>query len=583
MKSIAIIGVGIRGSIAFERVISALRNHPNCTINIHLIEPLELGAGSVYRTTQPDHFLMNTICSELTVFTDDTCLIQGSINKGPNLYEWIKLLGGSLGSNDYPPRNIFGKYLNWHVLNNISKSPPNVKIYHHKTQAIDVSSYGQEKRIHLANNRHITADHILITIGDSSLRNNLVETNAGSFTIDQLQSEDYHAYSAYPADCYQNNLSSHNRVLILGMGLSMIDVVIALTVGKGGGFTRHSGNLLPSYKSSGREPNLTAFSRSGIPLAARAINQKDRNERYYAKYITKSWVDSLIVNQGFVDFEKDLFPLIIKECKAAFAESVNKGGKPSTKRFDEFSWQSISNPLGQIRGKKIDQDKYIIKLFDFLKEDLLEASKGNVFSPFKAACDSLRDIRDPIRYAVEYGQLSKKSLAFFFNSFSSIHNRIAVGPPFTRSSELLKLYMDKFVDLSFGPYPEISLDEKNKSFVLTSTIYNKNKSMSFDTLIDGRVPKKKSMLIENLIIRGLARTKKIFDENQNLMASPLDCTRSGFLVNTSGQVDESLSLLGQPAEGILWYTFVAARPNVNSRALSDADVWAQNILQKIIN
>lgn len=87
----AIVGMGPRGLSVLERLCSNIPELlPNHNIEIHVIDPYPIGAGSVWRTDQSKHLLMNTVASQVTVFTDESVDCEGPILPGPSLYEWAR-------------------------------------------------------------------------------------------------------------------------------------------------------------------------------------------------------------------------------------------------------------------------------------------------------------------------------------------------------------------------------------------------------------------------------------------------------------------------------------------------------------
>ena len=62
------------------------------------------------------------------------------------------------------------------------------------------------------------------------------------------------------------------------MGLVAVDVVTALTIGRGGEFVENGAGL--RYRPSGREPLVQLFCRSGLPFTAKSVTGKDRSDVY---------------------------------------------------------------------------------------------------------------------------------------------------------------------------------------------------------------------------------------------------------------------------------------------------------------
>jgi len=92
----------------------------------------------------------------------------------------------------------------------------------------------------------------------------------------------------YPVDRYVTSIPNGATVAVEGMGLVATDVVMALTLGRGGTFTE-SGDRL-RYVRSGDEPSLRLFSRSGFPYTAKAVATVDESDEYEAVVCTRQAV-----------------------------------------------------------------------------------------------------------------------------------------------------------------------------------------------------------------------------------------------------------------------------------------------------
>ena len=85
--ALAVVGAGPRGTSVLERICaSAAELAPGARLTVHVIDPAPPGAGQVWRTAQPPELLMNTVASQVTLFTDDSVECAGPIRTGPSLY-----------------------------------------------------------------------------------------------------------------------------------------------------------------------------------------------------------------------------------------------------------------------------------------------------------------------------------------------------------------------------------------------------------------------------------------------------------------------------------------------------------------
>lgn len=89
--NITLIGAGPRNLALLPRLI-AHANQSSQATNIKIIDPFGIG-GRVWRVEQDPNFLMNTVTSQLTLFTDDTIQTYAPVILGPNFYQWAKQYG----------------------------------------------------------------------------------------------------------------------------------------------------------------------------------------------------------------------------------------------------------------------------------------------------------------------------------------------------------------------------------------------------------------------------------------------------------------------------------------------------------
>ncbi|MFE3984398.1 FAD/NAD(P)-binding protein [Nocardia tengchongensis] len=81
---IAIVGVGPRGLSVFERICANARQLDIAAgVELVVIDSNRVGTGSVRRTDQSSHLLMNTVAEQVTIFTDDTVEMAGPVERGP--------------------------------------------------------------------------------------------------------------------------------------------------------------------------------------------------------------------------------------------------------------------------------------------------------------------------------------------------------------------------------------------------------------------------------------------------------------------------------------------------------------------
>jgi uncharacterized NAD(P)/FAD-binding protein YdhS len=189
--SITIIGMGPRGLSILERIAAYARTLP-CPLRINLVEPNECGPG-VHLPRQPQHLLINTVASQVTIFPargsvaiDPVC--AGADGGGtPSLTEWARAQGyrrfgaqfhqAEVGDTDHLPRQMLGQYLGWAYGAIVAALPGAVSVRHLRHRAFDM--YQQPDGsfvVELENGYLVPSDYVFITTGHS--RNKLTDEEA---------------------------------------------------------------------------------------------------------------------------------------------------------------------------------------------------------------------------------------------------------------------------------------------------------------------------------------------------------------------------------------------------------------------
>jgi uncharacterized NAD(P)/FAD-binding protein YdhS len=289
LQRIAIIGLGPWGVCALERVVTTARRElpGSAEVEVHVIEPGTPGSG-VYDVTQPDYLLLNNPCSQLSLYPFATEDDQPPYGIG--LYDWavargyrwvgdrcvIDAFGRPIEPHHFLPRRLMGEYLQWFYRALVAGAPSGVEIVHHPTSAVDlVARTNGTEEVRLANGRVVAVDHVIVTSGHTANRD----------------AAHRHERNPYPVASYVNTIPSDATVAVAGMGLVALDVVTALTVGRGGEFVEDGAGL--RYRRSGREPTVQLFSRSGLPFTAKPVTGIDRTNLYKPLICTPDRLDAL--------------------------------------------------------------------------------------------------------------------------------------------------------------------------------------------------------------------------------------------------------------------------------------------------
>lgn len=623
--SICLVGVGPRGLAVLERLCANARHtRPERGVHIFLVDPWPAGAGAVWRTDQPRELLMNTVASQVTVFTDESVVIEGPIEPGPSLYEWARELcvegardehtlaeASRLGPDDYPSRAFFGQYLREMCARVCLSAPEHVEITTHYSRAVALSGGSDkmpEQTVVLENGRAITGlDAVVLSQGHVGLRaadeERALASRARELGLTYL-------LPASPADADLDFIKPGENVVVRGLGLNFFDLMTLLTAGRGGRFVTRDDVLV--YEPSGAEPRLCATSRRGVPYHARGANQKGAHGRYMPRLLTAGYIARLrrrAEDGSRVYFGTDLWPLISREVEsvyyAALLEKLDRHADCSlftelflaaeseehrSEMLDAFDiasesrwdWEKLAHPY---RGRAFaDRDDFHAWLIGHLAEDVRQAEGGNVSDPVKAALDVLRDLRNEIRLAVDHGGLDGNSHHDELDHwYTPLNAYLSIGPPAFRIEQMIALIRAGVLEVT-GPGADVRMDEDDPAFVCGSREIPAPPFRA-SVLIEARLPEPDVRRTADPLMRQLLEDGRItpyrieggcgtVHETGGIAVTP----RPYRLIDSQGRPHPRRFAHGVPTEGAHWVTAAAARPGVDSVSLGDADAIARVVL-----
>lgn len=603
-QSICIIGLGIRGIGVLERIIAYSKLQKlNDERKVYLIEKSD-NAPLQYDIEQPDYLLLNIVCGQVSVFPSSLSVSNCPPINGPSLYDWVrqrKLLisndgftigrkGRKIKSDDFLPRRILGEYLKW-AQNFIEKqAPPNLKIIKFQKEAVNLSLFKHGLKIVLCNDIEIYSNFLFITVGQ-----NLYASKTSSKLNKKIN-------NPYPLPNQLNEVKSTNSVAIQGLGLTFYDALLSFTIGRGGNFKFNDGKL--TYIPSGNEPTIFAFSTSGLLYRSRP--KLGAPLSYKPLVFNKDNISHFLDNRNYqIDFDKDILPLIFLEMRIAYkrAKFCRDNGwqksdvilgklKTALKNnnienelccMQEFNPQEIffeslkrdSPKNKEILYSTVSYQNWVKDWFQF---DLKESTIGTVNSPFKSALEILREFRETIRNAVDFGKLNEKSHNDFFNIHSQTLNRIGVGPQKERISEVLALMDLGILQIPFGPEPNISWDKQKKKWKITSTQFNKEFNMFCDWLYYGHLSNDNNFANSSLLINSMYNKGIIKEYRTNTLNSlTIDVDEKYHPISMHGIANKKIWIMGLLNEGVTFYNGYVTSPNKFIRSQYDADIAIKEI------
>jgi uncharacterized NAD(P)/FAD-binding protein YdhS len=196
---IAIIGGGATGALL---VLSLVRTLPPNVADIVLIEPNDcVGRGVAYATTDPGH-LLNVRVANMSAFVDQP----------EHLLHWLQHNGPAHGVTDasairFIPRKVYGTY----IADMAGHALQSASIRHVKDRCENLIETDDCVTLHLASGATLQADYVVLATGHDA------KPTLSGIPAEQPWGE--HALSDLPPDA---------PVLILGTGLTMVDMVLSL-------------------------------------------------------------------------------------------------------------------------------------------------------------------------------------------------------------------------------------------------------------------------------------------------------------------------------------------------------------------
>ncbi|WP_225447789.1 FAD/NAD(P)-binding protein [Streptacidiphilus sp. P02-A3a] len=611
---IAIVGSGPRGLAVAERIAARLaKARPERRVEISVIDKVQVGAGRIWRTNQDQSFLMNTACGEVTMFSGPPDAGPTRAGAGPSLGEWWAATDPDFpGPGSYAPRGVYGRYLSFYLDAVESSLPATATLRRVSGEVVAVERDEQDWRLPLADGQVLHADRVVLATGHAVTELSGEQGQLSAFAAAHLGARYIRGDSA--ADMPLASIAPGSRVAVLGMGLSFYDVVAALTAGRGGRFQEDGRGGL-RYLPSGREPKLVAGSRSGVPMPARGLNQKQPDWRYQARLFTPERITELR-RHGPLDFRAEVWPWLAAELQLVYhatavrarsgaeaeggyldrvAAAVVAAGVAAAERVARqeaerlgvdglapLDVDRLSRPFAGLRfaGPK----DFAAALAELLEADIAQARLGNYHGPLKAALDVIRDVRGTLRLAVDYGGLTARShQRDFLGWFAPLGSFLAAGPPVERLAQTLALMNAGVLEI-VGPSVRFAGDADAGAYTASSPQVEGGPQVC-PTLIDARIPgvdlvRDPAPLTGQLVRAGLLTSWTNAAGDEPLDTGGVAVTAAPFRpTDLSGAPVAGLYVLGIPTEGQRWFMQLGStRPGPWTAFTSDADAVAADAL-----
>lgn len=255
---IGIVGAGPKGLYCLERLAVELARAPSEPVEVHVFEPHSVpGAGPVYDPTQPRYLRMNFATSNIDAWSAEPGHPVPASERS-SLVQFLRTRHPSFSDpRGYAPRALVGEYLACVFDEVVStlRDQCSVAVHAESVQSITMLD---GRYVCTTATQHIACDEVVIATGHNSRM------------ADDIATGRQHSLGPYPIDRPGGvaDIGPDSAVAVRGMGLTAIDVALALTEGRRGRFEELDGGMgRLHYQPTADGPRtILPFSRTGRPM-----------------------------------------------------------------------------------------------------------------------------------------------------------------------------------------------------------------------------------------------------------------------------------------------------------------------------
>lgn len=545
IMDLAIVGCGPRGLSALESVYTqaALKNKISLLQTTIFDQTNQLGNGPIYDLEQPNSNWLNVSERGLTI-PGRAPIIYKELNIPlfPSYQEWRGYNEIEDKTDYFPLRSVLGQYLN-ERFNSIAKVLVEnnlLKIISERVIAIDY----QKKKfiINTENNGSYYSDEAVLTIGhqptsfDEQIEDWTTQVqNKKGLTLLQ---------NPYPVEEVIKATNNENSIGLRGFGLAMIDVVRAITEGKGGNFkTVDKSTRKMVYQPSRTNPiKIVPFSLDGLPMTPKPLNKRVDNWFIPSKEELDTFSNNLqIAIKKVKDLTKGRFVI-----KAIAPIIVRKFLNLKDQAYThELSSKELSDIVNTWLENKNFKHRLIVSK-DMNAQKSLEKYIGMATGQSKISLDycigQVWRHCQPIMYKeLSFTELDENIIVELIKRDERL-KRYSYGPPVDSLQQLLALVGEGTLNLDFVDNPEITVS--NFGWVFKKN----NKTITTKIMVDTVLDSPKLMKVESPIIKSLLNDSLVEPVHNELAIT----THKNALVQLTDEKQQiPLAILGRLAKGTL--------------------------------
>jgi hypothetical protein len=479
---VLIIGGGSRALILLERLATAMASNSGRALSVIIADPGAFGPG-LHRTDQPAYITFNTPSTCPTIFINQRIPQLGSTIEGLSFAEWLTTYEGEVSS-DFPPRAAAGRYLSWsaqHLLNNL---PANLHVEHIRECVVEAAHPTAGRlTFHTDGGMTIRVRGAVVAVGHS------FAAAGNEFLEPAIALAERVITNPFPTHERLRGLDRRHNIAIRGLGLTALDILAELTLGRGGSFESGDEGAPPRYVASGDEPRMYMYSRSSCPIRCRPVGVNAGSTPFEPAILTGDRMEQLLRDRRPIAFRTAVFPLILAEIAHRFAGGAVHGMPPEplaeirdwfaaggARRSNAeiaafFLSPNVNRPLfGLLRPVLANGiGRATEEAIAFIRDDIHESRLGIPASRLKHGLEALLDARVFVKELVDFGHDVFSDAHWIFRTFSMLVNRNTIGPQVRKSDEFLALLRSGIVRIVS---PGSSVSPRDGKLVLSGANYD---------------------------------------------------------------------------------------------------------------
>jgi uncharacterized NAD(P)/FAD-binding protein YdhS len=620
--SVVIVGAGPRALSLLERLsASATEILGDGPVTVHVVDPFAPGAGRIWRSEQSPLLWMNSVCEDVTVFTDASVPMEGPVRGGPSLWEWVRDHARELPS-DHPaaveaaaatPRSFLSRrlqseYLAWVFDRVLTSVPSSLDVRLHRAKAVDVrrSRSGSGEEVVLDDGTVLEAEIVVLAQGHLD-----VEPTPDEVRIRELARRHGLAFvgTGYTADLDLSAVAPGEDVIVRGCGLAFIDLVVLLAEGRGGAFDDSTGTL--RYLPSGREPHLLVGSRRGVPYRSKLGYAAPGPVPALPRHLTPDGVRARTGGGPVSSFQDQVWPLVAKDLGYAhYSELFRAHPERVTSTWPEFEavydaseWgsreldelvadavpkaedrldlEALDRPLAGLRVDGLDALQQVVR--DHVRADL-DRRHDSYHSSDAAVFIGLLQSYGALAGLVAEGLLPPRVVVEDIEGrWHNFFSYVASGPPGARLRELVALSEAGIVTF-LGADLVVEADEDGGGFRARSSTHPV--TVTARAFVDARLPDPSVENGADPLVRALAARGELTDDRTvddlGTVTSGKVRARPGDqrLIQADGSVSTTRFALGPWVSGGA-ATAAFARPGVGAGFFRQNDAVARTVLAQL--